>query len=80
MTTATTALNVAIVFVGSVLNIPFAGPLSEKWGRKWGMFASAVIAIAGCIIQSAAQNEAMFCIGRLVVGFSVNMGGVTAPA
>ncbi|KAM0544533.1 hypothetical protein ACHAPJ_011750 [Fusarium lateritium] len=74
------ALNVAIVFAGSVLAMPFAGPISDKYGRKWGMAITSIIAIVGAIIQGAAVHEAMFCIGRLLVGFSVTTGATAAPA
>ncbi|KAG8354340.1 hypothetical protein FVEN_g7620 [Fusarium venenatum] len=74
------ALNVAIVFAGSVLAMPFAGPISDKYGRKWGMAITSIIAIVGAVIQSAAVQEAMFCIGRLLVGFSVTTGATAAPA
>jgi len=68
LTTATTSLNVAVVFLGSVVATPFAGTLADKWGRKWGMAVTAAIALLGAAIQSAAVHEAMFCIGRFIVG------------
>ncbi|CAH0040368.1 unnamed protein product [Clonostachys rhizophaga] len=69
LTTSTSALNVAIVFVGSIVAMPFAGPLSDKWGRKWGIAIASIIAIVGAVIQSAAVHVAMFCIGRMIIGF-----------
>ena len=78
--TTLVALNVAIVFVGSVLAMPLAGPLSDKWGRKWGMAITAFVSIAGAAIQSSAVHVAMFCIGRMIVGASVTLGATAAPA
>ncbi|KAL1311461.1 hypothetical protein AAFC00_004406 [Neodothiora populina] len=80
LTTATTSLNVAIVFVGSVIATPFAGILCDKWGRKVGMSVTAFIALTGATIQAAAVHEAMFCIGRLIIGISVTTGSTAAPA
>ena len=80
LTTATTGLNVSIVFLGSIVAMPFAGPLSDRWGRKWAMGITAVIAIIGAAIQGAAVNEAMFCIGRLIIGISITTNAVSAPA
>ena len=80
LTTSLIALNVAIVFVGSVIAMPFAGPMCDRLGRKWGIAITAMIAIAGAAIQSAAVHEAMFCIGRMLVGFSVTTGATAAPA
>ncbi|THY96565.1 MFS general substrate transporter [Aureobasidium pullulans] len=80
LTTATTSLNVAVVFLGSVVTTPFAGTLADKWGRKWGMAVTAAIALLGAAIQSAAVHEAMFCIGRFIVGMSITTGSTAAPA
>ncbi|THZ53678.1 MFS general substrate transporter, partial [Aureobasidium pullulans] len=80
LTTATTSLNVAVVFLGSVVATPFAGTLADKWGRKWGMAVTAAIALLGAAIQSAAIHEAMFCIGRFIVGVSITTGSTAAPA
>ncbi|THX28631.1 MFS general substrate transporter [Aureobasidium pullulans] len=80
LTTATTSLNVAVVFLGSVVATPFAGTLADKWGRKWGMAVTAAIALLGAAIQSAAIHEAMFCIGRFIVGISITTGSTAAPA
>jgi MFS family permease len=60
--------------------MPFAGPLSDKYGRKWGIAVTAILAIVGATIQGAAVHEAMFCIGRLIVGVSITTGSVAAPA
>ncbi|KAI5238296.1 hypothetical protein E4T43_07543 [Aureobasidium subglaciale] len=68
LTTSTTSLNVAVVFLGSVVATPFAGALADRWGRKWGMAVTAAIALLGAAIQSAAVHEAMFCIGRFIIG------------
>ena len=57
LTTATTSLNVAVVFLGSVVATPFAGTLADKWGRKWGMAVTAAIALLGAAIQSAASPD-----------------------
>ncbi|THZ17409.1 MFS general substrate transporter [Aureobasidium pullulans] len=80
LTTATTSLNVAVVFLGSVVATPFAGTLADKWGRKWGMAVTAAIALLGAAIQSAAIHEAMFCIGRFIVGIFITTGSTAAPA
>ncbi|KAJ6150556.1 hypothetical protein N7471_001755 [Penicillium samsonianum] len=80
LTTATTSLNVAIVFVGAVIATPIAGPLTNRWGRKWGLVATSAIAVVGGVIQAVSVHEAMFCIGRLIIGISINIGAVATPA
>ncbi|KAI5197858.1 hypothetical protein AUEXF2481DRAFT_37949 [Aureobasidium subglaciale EXF-2481] len=79
LTTSTTSLNVAVVFLGSVVATPFAGALADRWGRKWGMAVTAAIALLGAAIQSAAVHEAMFCIGRFIVDISITKGSTAAP-
>lgn len=80
LTVHTTALNVAMVFVGSVAATPFAGLLADRWGRKWGMAVTALISVIGATIQTAAVHVSMFCIGRFIVGFAVTTGSTAAPA
>lgn len=80
LTTATTSLNVAVVFLGSVVATPFAGWLADRWGRKWAMAVTAFISILGAAIQSSAVHVAMFSIGRFIVGMSVTTGSTAAPA
>jgi MFS family permease len=80
LTTATTSLNVSIVFVGCIVAMPFSGTIPDRWGRKWGIAVTAFVAIIGATIQGAAVHEAMFCIGRFIVGMSVTLGSVAGPA
>lgn len=60
--------------------MPFAGPISDRFGRKWGMAITAIISIVGAVIQGAAVHIAMFCLGRVLVGFSITTGATAAPA
>lgn len=69
----------AIVFVGSVLAMPIAGPIIDNWGRRWGIAITAILAMTGAAIQGAAVHEVMFCCGRLLVGVSVTTGATAAP-
>lgn len=80
LTTATTSLNVAVVFLGCVVAMPFSGYIPDKYGRKWGIAITAFVAILGAAIQGAAVHEAMFCIGRFIVGLSVTLGSVAGPS
>lgn len=59
--------------------MPIAGPIIDTFGRKWGIAITAIIAMVGAAIQGAAVHEAMFCIGRLLVGVSVTTGATAAP-
>jgi MFS family permease len=80
LTTATASLNVAVVFLGCIVAMPFSGYIPDTYGRKWGIAVTALVAITGATIQGAAVHEAMFCIGRFIVGLSVTLGSVAAPS
>lgn len=59
--------------------MPFAAVICDRYGRKWGIASTAFVAILGATIQGAAVHEAMFCVGRFVVGFSITLGSVAGP-
>ncbi|KAI1416423.1 general substrate transporter [Hypoxylon sp. FL1857] len=75
---------VAIMFslytVGAMVGSPFAAILSDRWGRKVGMFSGAVVIIVGMIIVSTAFTIAQFVVGRFVLGFGISIMTVAAPA
>lgn len=63
-----------------MVGAPFAAVLSDKWGRKIGMFSGAVIIIVGMIIVSTSSTIAQFVVGRFVLGFGISVMTVAAPA
>lgn len=54
---------------GGVAAWPFAPWMADRFGRKIPIAFGATVLIIGSVIQCAAQNYAMFLIGRLVIGF-----------
>ncbi|KAI0386476.1 general substrate transporter [Hypomontagnella monticulosa] len=75
---------VAVMFslytVGAMVGAPFAAILSDKYGRKVGMFSGAIIIILGMIITATAMTIAQFIVGRFVLGFGISVMTVAAPA
>ncbi|CDK29778.1 unnamed protein product [Kuraishia capsulata CBS 1993] len=71
----------ASINIGSVVGGFFASQLIEqKWcGRKGGILASALITYLGVALQTAAQNRAMFCCARIIIGIAVTVNAVAAP-
>lgn len=43
------------------------------------MFYAALITVIAVILQTAAQNIAMFVIARILIGFGTSASGVTGP-
>ncbi|KAI0113102.1 general substrate transporter [Daldinia grandis] len=74
------ALMFSLYTVGAMVGAPFAAVLSDKWGRKIGMFSGAVVIIVGMIIVATANVIAQFVVGRFVLGFGISVMTVAAPA
>jgi len=58
---------------------PFAGPVSDKIGRKWCIVSSNVIVCIGGIIQAASLNWGMMIAGRICVGLGIGILSTTIP-
>lgn len=77
--TATLSLQSAISWAGMCVASFFYGTLTDYYGRKKAMWISAMITLVGVIIQAAAQNIAMFVVGRFVVGLGNGATYVCGP-
>ncbi len=75
---ATTGLNTASVFIGGCLAPVVSGVLSDRLGRRPAIFWGSVICLVGILFQTAAQNIAMFVIGRIFLGFGSGLSGIAA--
>ncbi|KAK2609596.1 hypothetical protein N8I77_003091 [Diaporthe amygdali] len=78
LTAATTGLNTASVFIGGFLGPLVAGVASDRLGRRPTIFWGSLVTIIGIILQTAAQNIAMFVVGRIILGFGTGVSGVAA--
>ena len=70
----------AIYTVGNIAGSFFAGPLSDRWGRKWGMFIGAWIVVVGVIIMTTANGAGPYMAGRFLGGLGVAVARSAAPA
>ncbi|KAL2127146.1 hypothetical protein VTI74DRAFT_11254 [Chaetomium olivicolor] len=66
--------------VGSMIGAPFAAVLSDRFGRRKGMFVGAIVINIGMIIISTSHHLAQFIVGRFVLGFGIAIMTVAAPA
>lgn len=73
---ATTGLNTASVFIGGVLGPLFSGITSDRLGRRPAIFWGSVITLIGVLLQTAAQNIAMFVVARIFLGFGTALSGI----
>lgn len=75
---ATTGLNTASVFIGGIIGPLVSGVISDSLGRRPTIFWGSLCTIAGVILQTAAQNIAMFVIARIILGFGAAVSGIAA--
>ena len=79
LNTATIGLNNAALWIGSLLGCFLIQPIPDFLGRKKAIFVSAVVCLVGCIIQSTAQDIAMFVVGRIIVGVGAQLSSGACP-
>ncbi|KAI3325839.1 putative hexose carrier protein [Xylariaceae sp. AK1471] len=75
---AGTGLNTASIFIGGALGAIVGGPITDRLGRRLAIFWSCIITIVGVILQTAAQNVAMFVIARIILGLGTTICGIAA--
>ncbi|KAJ9130906.1 Sugar/inositol transporter [Pleurostoma richardsiae] len=75
-----TGLVFAMYNIGCLAALPFAGPVNDHFGRRWGMFVGGFLVIGGSCIMAPSISMGMFLGGRFVVGFGqgfLNVAGIT---
>ncbi|CAK5270442.1 unnamed protein product [Mycena citricolor] len=80
LNTVTTSLNTASVWIGGILAGISYGKVTDIIGRRPALFWAAVITIIAVILQTAAQNIAMFVVARIIIGFGTSASALTGPA
>jgi MFS family permease len=68
--------------IGGVVSLPFVGPASDTFGRRFGMWIGCLCVIVGTIVQGVAtSNEGVkqFMGGRFLLGFGVNLASAAGP-
>lgn len=79
LTTSTKSFNTAVSYVGGAAISFISGPWTDWRGRREAIFWSALITLVGGVIQGAAQNIAMFLVGRLVIGLGMGLAQTATP-
>lgn len=76
LNSATTGLNTASVFIGGFFGPIFAGVMTDRLGRRPAIFWGSVVTLLGIILQTAAQNIAMFVVARIILGWGSAISSV----
>ena len=77
--TVTLALQSSMSWAGCAVAGLGYGKLTAWVGRKKAMWISAVITLIGIILQTAAQNIAMFVVARFIVGIGNGATFICGP-
>ncbi|MCJ1306191.1 hypothetical protein MMC08_009009 [Hypocenomyce scalaris] len=78
--TPSTGIVYAIYTIGNIVGSFAAGPATDTFGRRVGMFIGALIIIVGTIIQATCHNLGGFMGGRFILGFGVAISASAGPA
>ena len=67
--------------IGTLIGALLAGPLADRIGRKWSIFAWCIILHVGLIIQITSPSGKWYQImmGRFVTGFGVGACSLLVP-
>ncbi|OAA55496.1 General substrate transporter [Niveomyces insectorum RCEF 264] len=71
---------VALYVVGQITGCLFAGPLSDRYGRRFGMGVGSTICIIGAAVQAAARTRQDLMAGRFVLGIGSVIANSSGPA
>ena len=69
----------AIVLLGAVIGASVAGGLSDRFGRRWVIFYTALLFVVGAIVSAIAANTGVLLIGRLAVGVGIGVASMLTP-
>ncbi|KAH7145503.1 general substrate transporter [Dactylonectria estremocensis] len=69
----------ATPFLGKAVGCVSAGWIAEKWGRRASILALCIVSVVGVTLQTAAQNAAMFTVGRVITFGMTGMAIVVVP-
>jgi MFS family permease len=72
-------LAVAMLPLGGLVGSLAGGKMAELLGRKWLLFISSVSFILAALIMAVALEQAMFIIGRILVGISCGISATVIP-
>ena len=70
----------AIYTIGNLAGSLVAGPCSDRYGRRIGMFCGSSIVVVGAVVMATAHTSGAYMAGRFLAGFGVAIGRSAAPA
>ena len=56
-----------------------AGPVNNKYGRRWAGFIGVVVLCVGAALQAGAVHLAMMIVGRIIAGLGTSVVATAVP-
>ncbi|KAG8848704.1 hypothetical protein FRB91_010556 [Serendipita sp. 411] len=75
-----TSIIFSIYTIGGIIGPWFAGPITDKFGRRGGMCAGGLVICLGSAIIASAMHKEQFIAGRFILGFGVSIMTCAAPS
>ncbi|KAJ6444462.1 lactose permease [Purpureocillium lavendulum] len=66
--------------IGSVCALPFVGPCTDTWGRRFGVIIGCVFVAVGVVIQVTSHHLPQYLAGRFFLGFGACIANVACPS
>lgn len=70
---------VSCIIIGCMAGCVFTGPLSDKYGRRLLLIATALIFLLSSLGCALAHSHSVFIINRIIAGFAVGSASMLAP-
>ncbi|KAI0781646.1 general substrate transporter [Irpex lacteus] len=75
-----TGIVFSVYTIGGVTSPWIAGPITDKLGRRAGMFIGSIVICIGSAVITSAPNKGQFIAGRFLLGFGVSILTCAAPS
>ncbi len=69
---------IAASVVGALIGAAVAGPLADRYGRRWILFLTAGVFLLGALGSALAPDVAFIAVGRVLAGIGVGLVSVLA--
>lgn len=70
----------ALYVVGQITGCLFAGPLADRYGRRFGMAVGSLICVVGAVVQASSRSRQDLMAGRFVLGIGSVIANSAGPA
>ncbi|TDL18995.1 general substrate transporter [Rickenella mellea] len=75
-----TGIIFSVYTIGGLVGPWVAGPITDRFGRRGGMFVGSLIIMMGSAVIASSNNKGQFIAGRFVLGFGVAILTCAAPS